>query len=343
VSRVGEAIARAVRGRPAVDVIALLPVIGGLALLAPLEYATGRAFGLGPLHAATITLVIEGFAAVALGAGRLVWLAIGLSTASAAVGLYRSVVEADIAAGRSVTPEQLGVAAAVTLLAGIALGGTHYIRSRVTAERAAAAAEAARLAAEQDEQREQARAERARAERAESDERARVEHERAVELQRLRQWEQQQTAEQQLAVERLRVESELQAERIRAEAEQARAATEQARAAGEQAAARAEQARARTERARTDREQLTARARAEAEQRAEQAAAAERRAAVTASEAQRIRTDRAYARQVWNRERWSFAETAERLGVAVSRARAIVAEWQRELPATDSAAEQTAA
>lgn len=311
------------------DWLGLVPAAGGLLLLAPLEYATGRGLGLGPEHAATITVTLEGFTAYALAKGRLAWLGIGLSTASAGVGLYAALVGKATAEGQPVTWQEVVIAAVITALAGVALGGTHHIRSRTARERSEAAERAAALAHARAVE-ERAAAARLEAERAaREEEAAAADHERQRELARDARYAEQDRA---MAEQRAR-ELELQAERVRAEAERERATAEQNRAEGERFRAETERAAAERERVAGDARARSERAEREREDRARaDREAAELRAAAerTAEEdARKIRTSRRYARERWLDERWPAAELALRRGVSEGRARADIAEWSR--------------
>jgi hypothetical protein len=220
------------------DVLAVVPAAGALALLAPLEYSAGRWVGLAPAHAVTVTVVVEGFTALAVAAGRLVWLALALCSASAGVGLARSAyVEADTSRPGDVWV-RLAVALGLTGLAAVALAGTHWIRSKAFAATAADQARRDQEAREQQAERERAAAEQRRADAEQAERAAAAAHARALELTRAQAWARR---------DELAAETEL--ARVQAAAEQARAAGDQQRAAVEQQ--RAEQALA--ERMRADR------------------------------------------------------------------------------------------
>jgi len=208
------------------DALAVVPAAGALALLAPLEYSAGRWVGLSPAHAATITVVVEGFTALAVAAGRLVWLALALCSASAGVGLARSAyVQADSGRPGDVWA-RLAVAAGLTALAAVALAGTHRIRSRAAAERSADQARRDQEAREQQAERERAAAEQRRADAEQAERQAAAAHARALELTRAQAW----ARRDELALEVELAREQTAAEQTRAAAEHERASAEQQRA-----------------------------------------------------------------------------------------------------------------
>jgi hypothetical protein len=282
-------------GHPgAVDALAALIGTAALALLAPLEWAAGQWLGLGQIHSGTITLVVEGFAALALVAGRLVPLALTLTTISAGIGMLHSASVQAATDGGRLDQARVGAALAVTALAVTAMAGTHHIRARTAQARARAVDRAIEeerraLEAERAHQLETARAEAARidAERAAEDRAQQAAHDRAMEAQRQTAWSD---------TERARI--ALEAERVRAEAE------ERARLAAE----RSDQAR---HTAPTD--PVTA-------------PAARRRV----DEVTEQRARDAWARSLAAGKPLTGAQLAELLGVTEGAARKIRGRWERE-------------
>lgn len=276
-----------------------------------------------------ITAVVEGFAGLALVAGRLVPLALTLTTISAGIGMLHSAAEQAASDGGHLDRTRIGAALAVTALAVTAMAGTHHIRSRTAKDRARAverAAGQARQAAEADRahqlELQRAEVERAAQERQDAERFARAERAHELELQRSRAFAEQEQAR--LALE---------AERIRAAQDEARAAAAQARAVAEQQQAAAEQARAQTERQRAADEQRRAAAEQASRTAERERARAERQ---RAEYEQRLRDDRAFARAEWAERGWGADTLAAKIGVSSGRARALVAEWR------SAAAEETA-
>jgi hypothetical protein len=163
--------------------------LAGLALLAPLEYDFGTWLGLDPRLAWTLTVVIEGFASLTITLGRLVPLALTLTTGSALVGMLHAAMAHASAVGEArADPVRLGSAGALTALVVTALAGTHHVlKARRAAAHAAVDADRARAAQDL------ADADR-RAQEAEDAEATRVQaaldaqHRRALEAERARSW-----------------------------------------------------------------------------------------------------------------------------------------------------------
>jgi len=188
-------------------VVPAIPIIGALALIAPLEHQCGLSLGMGSWHAWTVTVTVEGAAGACLLGGYLRTASLGLIGSSLMMGALHSARRARAISGRALpelTPDDWIMALSVTVLVLWALALAHALQHRLRA-----AAERTRA----DREHELAQAEQARAEH----ERrlARAEHERAA-------------AER----ERARAEHELaQAEQARAEHEHLRADRERLRAA----------------------------------------------------------------------------------------------------------------
>lgn len=284
-----------------VNTLSVVTLSAGLLLVGPLEHASGMALGLGWWHALTITATVEGFTALAVLAGRLVPLALTLTTGSTLVGMLRTALDHRGALDQFT----VGAAVATTALAVAALAGTHHVRRQASAEvvRAAQLAEQAAVALEQvADEREQAR------QRAADDEALRVRASRAAEQAAARRHE--------LELERLAADRErgrLYLEQERADREQERADRERERATAERQQAAAEHL-AEQNRVRAERERLVV----EQEQ----------------AEAERLRTDRGAAYVHWaDREEerpMTTAEVAAMLGVTAGRARAQIADWRTD-------------
>jgi hypothetical protein len=319
---------RGAHARP-VDVLAAVIAVGGLALLAPLEYGAGRWLGLGPVHAGTVTVVIEGTTGLAILARRHVALALSLSTVSALVGMAQSGLARTGALARGASWSRLtdpdvvvalGASAVLTGLAITALAVTHRIRQHDADQRAAveqAAVERACRAADADRahqlELERAAAERAEQERRDAERFAAAERAHELEMQRARAFAEQER-------ERITLSREADA-RAREEA-----AAERERLARERAADEL-----RREELVRQSEDLVKR-REEAVKRREREDA-EREAAVKASR-ERLAGPAETAAQEWRRLAESGeAPDAEQLagirGCALGTARNLISQWRR--------------
>lgn len=317
---------------PADDVLALGVALSGLALLAPLEFGAGLWFGLAPPHALTITLVVEGFAALTIWTGRLVPLALTLTTISALVGMLHAAAEHAGALdprgtswARFADPDvvtALAGGAVVTGIAVTALAGTHRIRRAVVDERAAAAA-AVREREDLERVRELEHERELSARAVEAEERA-AREQRAEMAARRAHEETQQRAR--LFADQERARLDVERARLAVDAEQARAATERARADAE----RAENARLdreRTEKARAERAARPADT-APAAPPAERAPRAPRTAAVDEVTERAVRRD--WERAEGTPEQWTGDALAARLGVHPATGRKTAQRWRDE-------------